>query len=140
MPSSFEQLGLHNSPWAGTLLVFPALSASWRDLALVDLPWPWCISKANVAQYLSIVYERLCVPLSRVSGGSTRLLCGRHLAARADAIARPRAAGSEKLVRPSTGSLAGLTRYMTCAVFFFAAAASSDVLDHHRREREQNAR
>ena len=113
MPSSFEQLGLHNSPWAGTLLVFPALSASWRDLALVDLPWPWCISKANVAQYLSIVYERLCVPLSRVSGGSTRrALCGRHLAARADAIARL----SEKLVRPSTGSLAGLTRYMTCAV------------------------
>ena len=136
MPSSFEQLGLHNSPWAGTLLVFPALSASWRDLALVDLPWPWYISKANVAQYLSIVYERLCVPLSRVSGGSTRLLCGRHLAARADAIARL----SEKFVRPSTGSLAGLTRYMTCAVFLFASAASSDVLDHHRREREQNAR
>ena len=66
------------SPWAGTWLSFPIPSASWRDHALFDLPWPLCraVSMSNLCASLRRVSQRsaLWPPSCRVWGeGGERL-------------------------------------------------------------------
>ena len=85
-----------DSPWAGTWPWPPAPSASWRDLALFDLPWPLFLS-TTLMQCLSI---SLAVSLSVVASAAAARLFGRpsailHLILPPDF--------SPFLVRPSTG-------------------------------------